>query len=339
MKRSSGAPAAPRVRAGFVRSLVALAFGGVLVSPSPAFAQEASELPPEIGYNYNEIETPRIAGTGGAVRAFSNSIHALFTNPANMAAARVYHMGAFAQIWPEASRQGYGAAAVDSVVSTARVAGGVGGTFNLQDTEGINRQWTDIRFGLAYPLSEQFFIGGAGRYMILSEDGDGPLGRSLASSGLENQRILKTISFDAGVTLKPTPELALALVGNNLTAPSHTFQPLTVGGAAGVAVGDFSFEGDLVADFDTWEETTLRAMGGVEALFADHLSARLGYRFDEGPSSHALAGGVGYIDRQFDVDVAVRRVLNGDAIATTIVFGFTYHLDSTGLTPSPADAF
>ena len=79
-------------------------------------------------------------------------------------------------------------------------------------------------------------------------------------------------------------------------------------------------------------------MVGAEALFADHVSARVGYRYDEGAASHALSGGVGYIDRAFDVDVAVRRVVSGDA-ATAIVLGFTYHLDSTGLTPGPGDTF
>jgi opacity protein-like surface antigen len=330
------------VRATLARPLAVLvsvaAVGSVVTVSRPALAQEPSELPPEIGYNYNEIETPRIAGTGGALRAFSNSLHALFINPANMAAARVYHMGAFAQIWPEASRQGYGAAAVDSVVSGAKVAGGVGGTFNLQDTDGINRRWTDVRFALAYPIADQFFIGAGGRYIWLTQEGAGPLGRSLASSGLDDQAILREITFDAGLTLKPTPQLALSIVGNNLTAPSHSYHPVSVGGGAGGAFGDFSLEGDLVADFVTWDETTLRAMAGFEMLFADHVSARVGYRFDEGAESHALSGGVGYIDRTFDVDVAVRRTIAGDA-ATAIVLGFTYHLDSTGLTPGPGEAF
>src|SRR5688500_16321167 len=91
---------------------------------------DPSELPPEVGYNYGEIETPRVAATGGAQRALSNSVSALFVNPANMAASRVYHIGALAQIWPEAKRQSYGAAAVDSIVSSSRVAGGLGATYN-----------------------------------------------------------------------------------------------------------------------------------------------------------------------------------------------------------------
>src|SRR5262245_50612380 len=70
MKRSSGAPGAPRVRVAVARRLVGVVASAscvaTFVCASPAFAQgEPSELPPEIGYNYNEIETPRIAATGG----------------------------------------------------------------------------------------------------------------------------------------------------------------------------------------------------------------------------------------------------------------------------------
>src|SRR5688572_20246092 len=87
--------------------------GSLLSAPARA---DRSDLPPEVGYNYGEIETPRIAAMGGAQRAFSNSLEALFLNPANMAATRIYHLGALAQIWPEANRQSYGGGAVDSIV-------------------------------------------------------------------------------------------------------------------------------------------------------------------------------------------------------------------------------
>jgi hypothetical protein len=300
---------------------------------------EPSDLPAEIGYNYDEIETARTAGAAGAVRAWGNSLTALFTNPANLAASRVYHIGAFAQIWPEAMRQSYGAGAVDSIVSSSKVAGGVGATWNFQDNDGgIDREWTDIRFALAYPVSDKFQMGVGGRYMWLKQNGTGPLGWSLASAGLRDQQIVRGFTLDAGATLRPSKNFALALVGNNITNPDHGFQPTSAGGAIGAAFGDFSGEVDMMVDFTTWDHTSLRPMAAIEALFVDHVGARVGYRYDSGAESHGLALGVGYIDRSFDVDVGLRRVLVGD-VATTIVVGFTYHLDSTGLTPSPQDGF
>jgi hypothetical protein len=319
-------------------ALVAFGFGCVAITASVPVRAEPSELPAEIGYGYNEIETARIAGTSGAVRAFSNSLSALFVNPANLAATRIYHLGGFAQIWPEASRQSYGVAAVDSVVSSARVAGGLGATWNFQDTDGVNRKWTDLRFALAYPVSDQFFLGLGGRYMWLGEDGNGPLGTSIASSGLPGKRIVRGFAIDAGATLKPSEHFAISLVGNNLNNPDHGYQPTSVGGGLGVAFGDFSAEADVVADFTTYEETKVRPMVGLEALFVDRLAARTGYRYDDGAKSHALSIGLGYIEKNFDVDVSFRRTVVGE-VASVLVFGFSYHLEATGLTPSQSDGF
>jgi opacity protein-like surface antigen len=317
---------------------VAIASGvALLVSPVRARA-DPSKLPPAIGYNYDEIETARSAGTAGALRAASNSLSALFLNPANLAVTQVYHLGAFAQIWPEAKRQSYGAAAVDSVVSSAKVAGGVGATYNFQDTDGIDREWTDIRFALAYPVSKEFFLGLGGRYMWLAENGMGPLGTSLASSGLPKGRIVRGFAFDAGATLKPGDHFAISVVGNNLNNPDTGYQPTSAGGGVALSFGDFGGEADVVADFTTWDRTSMRTMAGLEGLFADHLAVRLGYRYDSGAKSNALAGGVGYLERAFDVDLSVRRTITGDA-ATAVVFGFSYHLDATGLAPSSSDKF
>ena len=294
--------------------------------------------PPEVGYNYQEIETPRITATNGANRALSSSTEALFNNPANMSASRVYHLNALAQIWPESGRQSYGVAAVDSVGSSARVAGGLGATYNTQDTGGINRKWTDIRFAMSYPFSDQLYLGVGGRYLRLKQNGQGPLGASVASSGLPGEYIVSSLSFDAGATFKPTESLALSVVGVNLNNPGNTFQPTSVGGGVGYGKELFSVEGDVVADFTTWDSTKLRAMGGGEFLAGDHFPLRAGYRYDEGAKSHSLSAGLGYIDTTFGAEIAVRRVVSG-APATAIVFGFTYHLDSGGLTQGESDSF
>ncbi|MFO0564947.1 MAG: hypothetical protein U0263_04750 [Polyangiaceae bacterium] len=297
---------------------------------------EASDLVPEVGWNYGEIETPRIAAMGGALRAYSNSVSALFINPANMASSRIYHLGALAQIWPEASRQSYGGGAVDSIVSSTRLAGGFGGVWTRQDPDGIDRQATDLRFALAMPFSDQFMLGIGGRYLWLKQNGLGPLGDSLVSGGLEDENIVRGFAFDAGATLKPTDFFAISLVGNNLNNPGHGFQPTSVGGGVGVGTKDLTIEGDVVSDFTTWGSTKVRAMGGLELLLADHYALRGGYRYDDGQKSHAVSGGAGYIDRAFSAEVAVRRVVS-DPGATAIFFGFTYHLEASGLTPSPDD--
>ncbi|MGC4090364.1 MAG: hypothetical protein QM756_21295 [Polyangiaceae bacterium] len=299
---------------------------------------ESSSLDPAIGYNYGEIETARTAATGGAQRAVSNSLGALFVNPANIARERVYHLGAFAQLWPEARRQSYGAAASDSANSGSPLAAAAGITYNFQDPDGVNRRWTDLRIAVAYPFSDKFSFGLGGRYLWLTRNGLGPLGLSSVSNGLAGQQIVRTFSFDAGATLRPVPELSLAFVGSNLSNPGHGFFPTTLGGGIGYGSRQVVLEGDLVADFTTWDSTRLRAMIGAELLLADHYGLRGGYRYDQGADSHGLSFGAAYIDSLFILDAAVRHTFVGGS-ATAVVLGFTYHLESSGLTPTAGETF
>ncbi|HEX2875600.1 MAG TPA: hypothetical protein VHP33_30315 [Polyangiaceae bacterium] len=316
----------------------ALACAGACFFLTTGVRADPSKLPPEVGYNYNEIETGRIAAKNGADRALGNSVSALFSNPANMATSRVYHAAALLQIWPEASRQSYGVGAVDSVGSSSRVAGGLGATWSRQDPDGVDRTASDLRFAFAYPLSDKVFAGAGGRFMWLSQNGAGPLGPSYSSSGLEGDKILKNFAFDLGLTLKPGSGWALSLVGNNLNGADTGFQPLTLGGGVGFVKDKFGIEADVVTDLVTWDRTTLRAMLGSELLLGEHAVIRGGYRYDDGAKSHSAALGLGYIDKAFSADLGVRRILAGD-LATAVVLSFTYHVESTGLTPTPSETW
>jgi len=307
--------------------LVGICVGGPLRA-------EPSSLPSEIGYNFSEVELPRTAAMGGALRAFSNSLEALQNNPANLAATRVYHIGGGAQFWTGANRQTYGVSIVDSVVSRSRLAGGVSANWLFQDPDGIDRKGLDARFGLAFPVSDKLLVGASGRYFDLSQEGY-PRGRdvlppSAASSGLDGKSIVKDITFDAGLSIRPAPGLALSLVGQNLTDPGHGFLPLLFGGGVGYGNNQFTIEADLVGDFTTYEDTMLRGMGGVEYLAAGQYPLRLGYRYDAGQSSHALSGGVGYAAREFSFDASLRHVF-GDEGLTAFFVGLKYHVESLGL--------
>jgi hypothetical protein len=303
------------------------------MSPVDALADPAT-VAPEVGYNHGQIETPKVAATAGSLRATSNSTDALFLNPANIATARVYHLGAFASIWPQASRQTYGGGVVDSIVSSSRVAGGFGGTYTRQDPDGVDRKIIDLRFALAYPFSDSFFVGAAGRYLSAEQEGFprdlGQLRPSAAAAGLAGEAIVKTFTFDAGLTVKPVKELSVSAVGYNLTDTGNGFLPLMLGGGVGYSADVFSVEADVLGDFTTYDEAMMRAMGGGQILLGGHFPLRLGYRFDEGATSHLVTGGVGYLDTAYAVDLSIQRVVSGDSL-TVVILGFTYHLESTGV--------
>jgi len=295
---------------------------------------EPSRLPPEIGYDYSELETARTAAMGGALRAFSNSLEALQDNPANLAATRVYHMGGIAQFWSKSNRQSYGASIVDSVVSRSHLAGGVSANWLFQDPDGLNRRGLDLRVGLGFPLSDRVLIGASGRYLDLSEHGF-PRGLNLlppsvASSGLRRESMIKDITVDAGITIRAGDNVGISLVGNNLTQPGHSLLPFCLGGGVGYGSSLFTVEADLLGDFTTYDQTKLRGMGGLEYLAAGQYPLRLGYRYDDGQKSNALSGGVGYVSKEFSFDVSLRRIL-GDNSETAFFFGLRYHVESLGI--------
>jgi hypothetical protein len=304
----------------------------------PAFA-DRSDLVPEVGYNYGEIESARMAAMGGAMRALGNGVTGVYLNPAAIALTRVYHLQALGQIWPEARRQSYGASAIDS--ATGRLAAGVAGQYGVLDPDGVDRRWTDVRLALAYPLSDRLYLGLTGKYLKLRANGFAPPGfglppPSLASSGLGEDPVVDGLTFDAGLAVKPTEALYIGLLGTNLTSPANGFQPTMFGGGVGYGTNDVTFEGDVVADFTTYtnadgsSRTNLRAMAGLEYLAADHYPLRIGYRYDKSQSSHAISGGVGYIDPQFSVDFAIRRTFAKDPFgpATTLVIDLQYFVES-----------
>lgn len=308
----------------------------ILALMSSTARAERSDLPPEVGYNYGDVEDARWAATSGALRAAGNGLTGVWGNPASLAQSQVYHVGAIAGIWPEAKRQSYGIAAMDSV--TARLAAGLGFVWSDQDPDGIERQSQDLRLALAYPFSPQVSFGITGRYLNLKQDGLGPLGQSYASGGLQDEAMLETFSFDAGLRVQPSENVSFGVLGSNLSNPGNGLQPTSVGGGLGVGTREFFIEADVLADFTTWQKTTTRAMGGAEFLAGGNFPLRLGYRYDGGLESHAISGGLGYVDPTFSVEFGARRSVSGEEY-TALVFTVQYFVESSGITRAPSPAF
>jgi hypothetical protein len=210
------------------------------------------------------------------------------------------------------------------------MAGGFGGTYTFQDRDGIDRQWMDLRFALALPLADIVYIGLGGRYITLQQNGLGPLGASFASGGIRGANIIQTVTIDAGLTVRPTPELKIALTGNNLTSLDTALFPIMGGLGIGYDTEDFGLSSDITLESRTYDKLNLRVRAGGEVLFIDRLMVRLGYRYDQRQESHAICGGLGYVDKMFSIDASVRRSVVGPGY-TAIVFGLTGHIESMGL--------
>ncbi len=297
---------------------------------------EPSRLPPEVGFSRGELESARSAAMGGALRALGNSIDALYLNPANMATTRVYHIGGGAQIWPQAGRQSYGGAAVDSILNPQRIAGGLAVTSTDLDPDGLQRSLWDFRLGIALPFSEQVFFGVNVKHLDVTQEGNpsGTLAPTRAAGGLANESILRETSLDAGLTIKPIPELALAVVGVNVTNPETALMPTLVGGGVGFGNADFSLEADVGFDFTTYEETKYQIGAGAEFLLMGQVPLRGGYSYDQAFTRQSVSVGAGYLANEFAIDAALRLSVAGPT-ATAVIIGLRYHLDGAGIVTAP----
>ena len=198
---------------------------------------------PEQAYDLGEVPNPRAVAMGGALNALGVSTTALALNPANMPLARVYHMEALAAYSPEARRQTYGLAIVDSVLNSSHVAGGLGGTWSQFDPDGIHRTWTDVRGALALPLGDYLSFGGTVRWLRAEQAlGAGPFGNSLASDGTRGA-LFNAVTFDAGATLSILEGLRIAVGGSQPDQPRDGAGTPHGSGRAGYFDADFRDRG------------------------------------------------------------------------------------------------
>jgi len=309
---------------------------------------DPSSTSTEQAYDKGEIESPRWVAFGGAEAALGSSTTAVYDNPANLAASRVYHFEGLFGFSPEANRQSYGGGIADSSTNqlAARpagadaangLAGGIAGTWSTMDPDGINRQWTDLRLALAYPVLNNLFVGLTGRYLQVNQEiGRGPFGSDLVSSGTPDQGLASLFTFNAGVTYRPIKQLSLGIVGQNLTYPNQPLAPTTLAGGIGLDLTVFSAEFDSMADFTTYGAPTGRFMLGTEVFLFSRLAIRLGYRIDTGDRTHSISGGLGWIDKHFSAEASIRQDIIADHPNTMIVFGFRYFYDYNAAGQDPA---
>jgi hypothetical protein len=318
-----------------------LAVASMGVAPRPAVGQTISTTP-ELAYDLGEVPSARSIGMSEALHALGVSTVALSLNPANMAVARVYHIETLGAFSPEAKRQTYGAAAVDSVLNTSRLAGGVQGSWSIIDPDGIHRTWTDLRAGIALPLGEYFAVGATGRWLRVEQSvGTGPFGHSAASDGTPGAPLLNTLTFDVGATATLGDSLRIGIAGHNLTNPGTGLAPTTGAAGIGYQAQEFALEADGLVDFTTYHRAQGRLMAGGELFLADRYALRAGWRYDGGTNVNSASFGLGYIDPSWGVELGVRRDLLSDHASTLAVLSLKYFYDATGAStpPSTPDAF
>lgn len=281
-----------RPRSTFAALLLALA---MLASARPALAQGAAE----------SLETARGVAMGTGARASAVSTSALAYNPANMPLGSMYHIDGFASYEPSWGRWVAGASVVDSMTSQLAMGASFRGLISNGE-EGYSG--FDARLGAAYPISDAFAIGLAGRFMSIVQEGAG------LGGGKDGAVLARHFTMDASVRVTLTEGLNLAALAYNFIDSKSVLVPILLGGAASYTANGFSIGADVLADVTTYAKAKPIIGGGAEYLAGDAVPIRAGYRYDAGLEAHSVTAGIGYVSAVMGIDLGVaQQVKNGDA--------------------------
>jgi len=254
-------------------------------------------------------ESPRSLGMGSALRGAAAANAALFTNPAGLAATKLFHLEGAYQFQSELEGHAGHASVVDS---TTPVSGGFGATYFTWDPEFQNVSGYDMRITLAFPASDMFFIGATGKYLDLQAGGV-PEG---ALPSEEPGSVARGITFDAGAMVRLGQLVSLGVSGYNLRRLPGDQYPQGIGGGIGFAPFDLLLiDFDVVYDLPHEGGSRGRYLGGLEYFAGGQYPVRLGYRYSEKTEtddrSQDLTAGLGYVDPRFAVDLGGRRQVRG----------------------------
>jgi hypothetical protein len=260
----------------------------------------------------NTLETARTLGLGTGARASAMGTAALAQNAANLGLAELYHIEAASMIVPGGGWW-IGGSVVDSVSSRVGAGLSVRGVFDqdLEDFSGM-----DARLSLGLPFNKMFGLGVSARYLRLRPDGD-PMGDDHGTKGF---------TMDVSMRFSPIPSLHIAALGYNLIDRGTALVPRLMGGGISYAPVDMLTIGaDVLADMTTFDSAAVVTGGGVELLLGGMVPLRVGYRFAGGYQIHSVTGSLGYVSREFGVDVALRQDVNGPK-DTQVLVTVRYHV-------------
>jgi hypothetical protein len=248
-------------------------------------------------------ESSRGIALGTGLRASSMSTSALAYSPAGLALGRLYHIEGNVDYIPDANGVALGAGVVDS--STSQLGAGIGLRGFLSGAGGWGG--LDGRLGLAFPFSDAFSVGVAGRYITISGEDD--VGDEVT--------LARGFTMDASFRIRPAEGFAIDLGAYNFIPQDNAYVPVELGTGLSFGVSEsLGIGADFLIDFTTFASTEFLTGAGVEFLAGGAVPLRLGYRFDTGREIHAVTGGIGYTSQYVGLDLSLRQqVATGESDA------------------------
>jgi hypothetical protein len=289
--RGDTASRAPKARRlGPVRILTCVAATAVLtVVAAPASA-------------FEEYSGTRSLGMGGSSRAWALGDTGPLLNPSGMALVKAYTLeGGYG--YGSRLKDHYLHASIVDNTSAFNIAGGVYYTYHDgQRAPNVSAQGHEGGFALAIPFGGYVALGATIKYFRLSGD-------DAVANGVPGRD--GGVTFDLGMTLRPMPMLAFALVGTNLRDLNNGQAPQGLGyGAAFVPVPNFVVSVDARTRFTPDNITNRKGtsvMAGVEWIIAQRAGARLGGGYDAVTGNSYMSAGASIVSEIGAVDAGIRQ--------------------------------
>ncbi|MCK8502541.1 MULTISPECIES: hypothetical protein [Myxococcus] len=252
----------------------------------------ASAQPSE---DLRDIMSARAYGMGGAYRALGLGTEAVLGNPAAMALWPAYRFEGTGA-WDTALKEGMlGISVIDG--ATSKLAMGVDYHWVSLGRGGARTSAHLSSLGVGFPLTPGILIGGVARYLRMSGTG----------------RYANSVTVDTGVLMRLSQSFVAGVSGHNLINTDNVELSRYYTGHIGIMSGMLTLAGDVRADFETDDKTTLTYAGGLEYLMGMQVPIRAGYSYDGFTRTSRLSTGLGFMTEQGGgLDIAYRHELGGE---------------------------
>jgi hypothetical protein len=280
---------------------------------------------------YEELQGTRALGMGGATRAWALGDSGPLLNPSGMSLAKVYSVEAAYEYASRLSGHFFHASVVDST-SAADIGGGLYYTYH-NGSPGISAAGRghghEVGGALSLPLGNSLAVGATAKWFELSGSDQGP---RPSGGGL---------TFDTGVTVRPTRNISLAVVGSNLRDLGTGQAPRGLSyGVAFLPMPELVLALDGVTTFTREDTTGLKGtgvQGGMEWTIAPSVAVRAGGGTDPMLGVGYLSGGVSAVSDMAALDFGVRGDLFPRAAgsARNLFLGVSVRVFIPGLPGSP----
>jgi hypothetical protein len=250
----------------------------------------------------------RPLGVGGAMRAAATGDAGPMLNPSGISLARAFSLEAGYQYGGSPDTHDLRVSAVDST-SGLNLGGAYYYAYHHEAlANGLSQEGHLGGASLSFPFLDKVFLGANIKYLHFRDAAE------VKHTG---------VTFDAGLTIRPLPQISVAAVAYNLREVATAWAPFAVGGGAAL----LPMQGLLLA-FDTvWTKVygdpershALHFMGGAEFSLAAAAYLRAGGGHDGLTKNGYISGGVTMLSANLGaLDLGARQDVSGETKNTIV---------------------